>query len=166
MSDSQQQEIKSRQTKGDAGLIERHAFHEESMLAQRLTIFLLINSLLFLGFATLQTGGSSNHRLLMTAVASVGIVFCFLLLLNMWRVKKTLRFLYTGKVNEQDNQAEKSEYIEGDGENFRKLWKERYQYVHKTWLGRFSVIATADNIFYWFFFMFLAIWIVSLIQLY
>jgi hypothetical protein len=99
----------------------------------------------------------------MTTVASVGIVSCFLLLVNLWRVKKTLRFLYTGRANEQENQIEKSEYI--DDENFRKLWKERRQYVDKTWIGRFSRMGTADNVSFWFFFMFLAIWIVSLIQL-
>lgn len=165
MSAFQQQEIKSGQTKGDAGLIERHAFHEESMLAQRLTIFLLINSLLFLGFATLQTGGSSNHRLLMTAVATVGIVSCLLLSLNMWRAKKTLRFFYTGQANEQENQTEKSEHIVRDDQDFRNLWKERRQYLHKTWFGYLSAIATADNVFYWFSFMFLGIWTISLIQL-
>lgn len=64
--------------------------HEESMLAQRLMIFLLFNSILFLGFVGLL---NSDYLWLKRIVPFTGILSCILLGCNMWRVKNMLDWL-------------------------------------------------------------------------
>jgi len=53
------------------GMLPEQRFHEESLLAQRLMIFLLFNSILFLGFVGLL---DSDYLLLKRIVPFAGIV--------------------------------------------------------------------------------------------
>jgi len=57
--------------------------HEERLLAQRLMVFLLFNSILFLGFATLLIGAGK----LLIVVPAIGFVGCLVLIPHSLKVK-------------------------------------------------------------------------------
>lgn len=61
--------------------------HEESLLAQRLMVFLLVNSILFVTFATLLR---SEAQKLLLAIPIIGIFACILLIPHTLGVKVEL----------------------------------------------------------------------------
>lgn len=67
-------------------------FHEEQLLTQRLTLFLLANSILFLGYIGLWNSALQTASLKFV-VPGVGIACCIVLIFNAWRVKRELNSL-------------------------------------------------------------------------
>lgn len=64
--------------------------HEESLLAQRLMIFLLFNSILLIGFATLFERGA---QVLLLIIPFIGIIACIFLFFHTFGVKVELGVL-------------------------------------------------------------------------
>lgn len=65
----------------------QHKLHEESLLAQRLMLFLLFNSILLISFATLF---EREAQVLLLIIPSIGIITCFFLILHTLGVKVEL----------------------------------------------------------------------------
>jgi len=64
--------------------------HEESLLAQRLMVFLLFNSILLIGFATLF---EREAQVLLLIIPSIGIITCIFLFFHTFGVKVELNAL-------------------------------------------------------------------------
>ena len=65
----------------------KRKLHEESLLAQRLMVFLLVNSILFVGFTTLLRNQAQK---LIVALPIIGIIACLLLIPHTLGVKVEL----------------------------------------------------------------------------
>ena len=61
--------------------------HEESLLAQRLMVFLLFNSILLIGFATLL---GRETQVLLLVIPIIGIITCFFLIPHTFGVRVEL----------------------------------------------------------------------------
>ena len=129
-------------------LIERLILHEENLLAQRLIIFLLLNSILA---AALMY--SVKIQLLWSlwfphAVGALGIFFCLIMFPHFWRVKKTLEFYHL--------EAQKLE------KDFHDLYRRREIYLGG--YGQFTRWLRGDNTGFIFGALFLGFWVFSLIR--
>lgn len=71
-------------------LIQENLFHEERLLAERISIFLLASSFLILGFISLM--GAEGAEMFGMSIPIIGIVISLLMNWNIWRARGTLKF--------------------------------------------------------------------------
>jgi hypothetical protein len=126
-------------------LIQQLILHEEKLLAQRLTIFLLLNSILVIAFVSLL---GSEFVYFENAISILGIIFSILLPLHTLRVKKILDFY--------QREAQKSE------EQTAHLQAKREEQLGQ--YGKYTRWLRGNNTGFIFGIIFLSFWVFCLVN--
>jgi hypothetical protein len=127
-------------------LIQQLILHEEKLLAQRLMIFLLLNSILVIAFVSLL---GSEFVCFERAISILGIIFSILLPLHTLRVKKIIDFY--------QKEAQKSE------EQTARLQARREEQLGQ--YGKYTRWLRGNNTGFIFGIIFLSFWVFCLVKL-